>query len=128
MALIGVIVEYLQSILKTLGFHKGKIDGIFGNQTKNSVIIFQRNFGIPQDGIVGNQTWNKLSNYFYIVPTDISYGSNILSINLEGFARKFPFLEQGNIGYSALGKNLKYLKFGVGQKQVFYSASIHANE
>lgn len=128
MALIGVIVEYLQSILKTLGFHKGKIDGIFGNQTKNSVIIFQRNFGIQQDGIVGSQTWNKLSNYFYIVPTDISYGSNILSINLEGFASKFPFLEQGNIGYSALGKNLKYLKFGVGKKQVFYSASIHANE
>lgn len=128
MALLGVIVEYLQSILKTLGFNKGKIDGIFGNQTKNSVIIFQRNFGISQDGIVGKQTWNKLSNYFYIVPTDISYGSNILSINLEGFARKFPFLEQGNIGYSSLGKNIKYLKFGIGRKQIFYSASIHANE
>ena len=128
MALHGTIVEYLQSILKTLGFNNGKIDGIFGNQTKNAVIVFQRNFGIAQDGIVGPQTWNKLSNYFYIVPTDISYGSNILSINLEGFARKFPFLEQGNIGYSALGKNLKYLKFGIGKKQVFYSASIHANE
>jgi len=27
-----------------------------------------------------------------------------------------------------LGKELKYLKFGIGKKQVFYSSSIHANE
>lgn len=124
----GTLVEYLQSTLKTLGFYKGNIDGIFGNQTKSAVITFQREFGISQDGIVGKDTWNKLSNFFYIVPTDISYGSNILSINLEGFSKKYPFLEQGNFGYSALGKNLKYLKFGNGSKQVFYSASIHANE
>lgn len=124
----GTLVEYLQSTLKTLGFYKGNIDGIFGNQTKSAVITFQREFGISQDGIVGKDTWNKLSNFFYIVPTDISYGSNILSINLKGFSKKYPFLEQGNFGYSALGKNLKYLKFGNGSKQVFYSASIHANE
>lgn len=124
----GTLVQYLQSTLKTLGFYKGTIDGIFGSQTKSSVSAFQRNFGIAQDGIVGNQTWSKLSNFFYIVPTDISYGYNILSINLEGFAQKFPFLEQGNIGYSVLGKKLNYLRFGRGQKQVFYSASIHANE
>lgn len=124
----GTLVEYLQSTLKTLGFYKGNIDGIFGNQTKSAVLIFQQEFGISQDGIVGSQTWQKLSNFFYIVPTDVSYGSNILSINLDGFARKFPFLQQGFIGYSALGKELRYLKFGNGQKQVFYSASIHANE
>lgn len=124
----GTLVEYLQSILKTLGFYKGKIDGIFGSQTKSAVIIFQREFGITQDGIVGPNTWNKLSSFFYIVPTDISYGYNILSINLEGFTRKFPFLEQTNIGYSSLGKPLKALRFGRGTKQVFYSSSIHANE
>ena len=111
-----------------MGFYKGNIDGIFGNQTKNGVLTFQREFGIPQDGIVGPQTWQKLSNFFYIVPTDISYGSNILSLSLQGFAQKFPFLEQGSIGYSALGKQLRYLRFGRGQKQVFYNSSIHANE
>ena len=124
----GTIVQYLQSTLKTLGFYSGNIDGIFGNQTKNSVIIFQREFGISADGIVGPNTWNKLSSFFYIVPTNISYGSNILNINLKGFQSKFPFLEQGNIGYSILGQGLKYIKFGRGNKQIFYSASIHANE
>lgn len=124
----GTIVQYLQSTLKTLGFYSGNIDGIFGNQTKNSVIIFQREFGISADGIVGPNTWNKLSSFFYIVPTNISYGSNISDINLKGFQSKFPFLEQGNIGYSVLGQGLKYIKFGRGNKQIFYSASIHANE
>ncbi len=124
----GTLVQYLQSLLKTLGFYKGNVDGIFGNQTKSAVLIFQKNFGISQDGIVGKNTWQKLSNYFYIVPTDVSYGSNILELNLKGFEQKFPFLVQGNIGYSALGKNIRYLKFGNGKKQVFYSASIHANE
>ncbi len=124
----GTIVQYLQSTLKTLGFYSGNIDGIFGNQTKNSVIIFQREFGTSADGIVGPNTWNKLSSFFYIVPTNISYGSNILNINLKGFQSKFPFLEQGNIGYSVLGQGLKYIKFGRGNKQIFYSASIHANE
>ena len=91
-------------------------------------MLFQRNFGISQDGIVGPNTWNKLSNFFYIVPTDIQYGSNILEINLEGFSKKFPFLEIGNIGYSVLRKPISYIRFGRGTKQVFYQASIHANE
>lgn len=124
----GTLVQYLQSTLKTLGFYNGNIDGIFGNQTKNAVQTFQRNFGITADGIVGTNTWNKLSTFFYIVPTNISYGSNILDINLQGFKSKFPFLEQSNFGYSVLGKELKYIKFGNGNKQIFYNASIHANE
>lgn len=124
----GTLVQYLQSTLKTLGFYKGNVDGIFGNQTKAAVITFQREFGISQDGIVGNDTWNKLSSFFYIVPTDVSYGYNIFSINLNGFRKKFPFLQEINIGYSALGKELKAIRFGRGPKQVYYSASIHANE
>ena len=124
----GTLVEYLQSTLKLLGFYSGNVDGIFGNQTRQAVIIFQREFGISQDGIVGPSTWNKLSSFFYIVPTDVSYGSNILDINLNGFTRKFPFLKQGNIGFSVLRKPVKYVRFGTGQKQVLYHASIHSNE
>jgi peptidoglycan hydrolase-like protein with peptidoglycan-binding domain len=35
-------------------------DGIFGANTRNAVIAFQRHFGLAQDGIVGQATWNRL--------------------------------------------------------------------
>lgn len=124
----GILVEYLQSLLNTLGFGNLTIDGQFGNKTKDAVIVFQRNFWLTPDGIVGPLTWNKLLLYSYIVPTDIQYGYNILSINLDGLKNKYPFLDIGSIGFSALGRNIPYVRFGRGQKQVFYSASIHANE
>ena len=124
----GTLVEYLQSLLNTLGFGNLTVDGILGNKTRDSVLNFQRNFSLVQDGIVGNNTWNKLLLFSYIVPTDVHYGYNILSINLDGLKSKYPFLDIGNIGYSSLGRSIPYIRFGRGQKQVFYSASIHANE
>lgn len=98
----GTLVQYLQSTLKTLGYYFENVDGIYGNQTRNSVINFQKDFGLTQDGIVGKQTWNKILIYGYIVPTDINYGYNILSINIPNLKDKYPFLEVGNIGYSSL--------------------------
>lgn len=124
----GTLVQYLQSLLNTLGFGNLTVDGIFGQNTKNAVINFQRNFWLTPDGIVGANTWNKLLQYSYIVPTDVEYGYNILSINLDGLKNKYPFLDIGSIGYSALGRSIPYIRFGRGQKQVFYSSSIHANE
>ena len=36
-------------------------DGIFGPQTKNAVIQYQKAHGLTPDGIVGPQTWGSLS-------------------------------------------------------------------
>ena len=36
------------------------VDGIFGQGTYNSVVQFQRQYGLAPDGIVGRDTWNKL--------------------------------------------------------------------
>ena len=63
-----------------------------------------------------------------IVPTNISYTSDILEMNIFSMQVIYPFLEFGTIGQSVLGRPLRYIKFGKGSKEVFYSASFHANE
>lgn len=63
-----------------------------------------------------------------IVQTDISYTYDVLNMNISSFEVVFPFIEIGSIGSSVMGKNIPYLRIGKGKKEVFYSASIHANE
>jgi hypothetical protein len=58
-------VKTIQMLLNGLGY-KGKnnkvltIDGDFGNNVEFAVKQFQGHKGLPQDGIVGILTWNKL--------------------------------------------------------------------
>jgi len=63
-----------------------------------------------------------------VVPTNISYTSQILDFNINSLKTIYPFLEISTIGNSALGRNIRTLKFGTGSKEVLYCASTHANE
>lgn len=56
----GKDVYELQGRLKALGYYSGKVDGDFGEKTKNSVTWFQWKFGMKSDGIVGAKTKLKL--------------------------------------------------------------------
>lgn len=176
---IGPMVELVQSALKTLGYYRGIIDGIFGTGTENAVKNFQKSFRLDSDGIIGDLTWRVLGQYINgytnyrikrgdtlfkiaqrystsvrrilaanheitasklgigqiivvpfgnVVKTNISYTSEILDINIEAFKTIYPFLEITSIGKSVLGKELHCIKIGTGNNEVFYSASIHANE
>ena len=70
--------------------------------------------------------------YFYrnnsIVPTNVKYTYSIMEKNISSLKNLYPFLEVFNIGTSVLGKRIPCIKFGNGLNEVFYSASIHANE
>lgn len=45
-------------------------DGVFGPETRASVIAFQKHFGLTPDGVVGQSTWNKLVEVY----RDLKFG------------------------------------------------------
>lgn len=63
-----------------------------------------------------------------IVPTNVNYNYSLMSQNLTTLIRTYPFLNIQTIGNSVLEKKIYVVKLGKGTKEVFYSASIHANE
>ncbi|MDQ3850904.1 MAG: peptidoglycan-binding protein [Actinomycetota bacterium] len=58
----GDAVTLLQELLVSFGYNPGPVDGSFGPQTENAVIMFQDEFGLEPDGIVGPQTWAMLGS------------------------------------------------------------------
>lgn len=56
----GNKVKEVQQKLKNWGYYQGTADGIFGQATKTAVINFQKNNGLPADGIVGSKTFAAL--------------------------------------------------------------------
>ena len=58
----GHDVLELQQALGALGFPSGREDGIFGVFTEDGVRKFQRNMGLPSDGIVGAYTFEAIRN------------------------------------------------------------------
>ncbi|WP_424765732.1 spore cortex-lytic enzyme [Paenibacillus sp. sgz302251] len=56
----GQDVYELQGRLTYLGYFNGKIDGKFGDETKNAVTWFQWKFGLKSDGVAGAKTKLKL--------------------------------------------------------------------
>jgi N-acetylmuramoyl-L-alanine amidase len=56
----GDDVAELQRRLSSIGFDCGRVDGIFGDLTASALAEFQRNLGLPVDGIVGAATLREL--------------------------------------------------------------------
>lgn len=78
----GSIGEYVKSLQSYLNVVSNKyptisllrVDGIFGQKTKAAVMEFQRIFELKQDGVVGYETWNKLSS---------ATGGNPISVDID---------------------------------------------
>ena len=57
----GDDISTLQSRLNALGFDAGREDGIFGPLAYEAIRAFQREYGIPEDGMFGQHTFAALS-------------------------------------------------------------------
>ncbi|MDL2301531.1 peptidoglycan-binding protein [Lachnospiraceae bacterium OttesenSCG-928-D06] len=64
----------------------------------------------------------------HVVPNNIHYSYDIMQMNLHTFSILYPFLKISHIGYSEHGRKLSCVRIGKGRKEIFYSASFHANE
>lgn len=65
----GRYVRVLQYYLNFLGFFNSRlpqitVDGVFGDETRNAVLTFQRVYGLTADGVVGRSTWNRIQNAY----------------------------------------------------------------
>ena len=60
----GSNVLDLQTKLKALLYYTGTINGNFDLETENAVKRLQLNNSLTADGIIGNQTWNKINSLY----------------------------------------------------------------
>lgn len=107
----GANVVRIQVILNRIGQNYpaipriSSVDGIFGTETENAVRVFQRIFGLTQDGIVGKATWYQLVRLYV--------GVNALA-ELESEGQQFyavNWQSPGNLTSGASGQAVRQLQF-----------------
>jgi len=65
---------------------------------------------------------------FPVVPDNVSFTYELLSLCAEGLGARYPFLRVSSAGSSTAGKKLWLFSLGSGEGKVFYNAAHHANE
>ncbi len=49
------------------------VDGVFGQQTRNSVISFQKTYNLEPNGIVDRLVWERIQNTYYSLISSLSF-------------------------------------------------------
>lgn len=98
----GSEVTQIQTRLKEWGYYDGAVDGIFGTQTRNAVIKFQKANGLGADGIVGSKTLAAIG-----ISGGVSYNSadyQLLARIISAEARGETYLGQVAVGAVVLNR------------------------
>ena len=124
----GVEVLEIQLYLSTIALYNNEVktvalDGVFGESTLNSVVSFQRTYGIDPDGVVGETTWRRLVDVYNGIVENVRVPSVDGNIQLQSYPGT-P-LEIGSTGEDVL-----YLKRIINDlSNVFYDISpVDVNE
>ncbi|MGE6599554.1 peptidoglycan-binding protein [Bacillus proteolyticus] len=107
-AAVETIQKYLFHIrIRYTDIPEARVSGMFDSSTVNAVKVFQRQFQIPENGVVDEVTWNKMNDIYVYVT------------NLPGI---YPILQNGSQGeiVRKLQKLLKDYGFYEGQLDGFF--------
>ena len=86
----GSEVKEVQRRLKNWGYYTGAVDGVFGANTKNAVIAFQKKNGLTADGVVGASTYKALgmtSSYNSLIQSNSTSSAGYNDADLYLLAR-----------------------------------------
>lgn len=112
----GEEVKTLQTTLNTLGYDCGKIDGIFGEQTRLALRQFQYEFSLDETGVLDDNTADAIENFkdnTEKISASHNNGSNII-IDVSKW--------QGTIDWKEVADNkscaLAIIRAGFGQNTI----------
>ncbi len=100
----GKEVTAIQQTLKERGLYAGKVDGIYGNQTKQAVIKFQKQKGLTADGIAGPRTLKALGISIGTIPAATDSNVYLLARIISAEARGEPYQGQVAVGAVILNR------------------------
>ncbi len=107
----GEEVIRVQQRLSQWGYYKGPVDGVYGYETFRAVQNFQRNNGLPIDGVTGKATRDALGLSMPDAPPDVSRGVatdrgdlTLLARVIEGEAADEPLLGKVAVGSVILNR------------------------
>lgn len=102
----GDQVTLIQQKLKQYGYFSGTVDGVFGKQTYDAVVWFQRKNGLKVDGAVGESTAAALGITLTGSVSSASYNESetyLLGRLVHGEARGEPYV--GKVAVAAVVLN-----------------------
>lgn len=101
----GSEVRDIQTRLKSWGYYKGSVDGVYGAATRTAVISFQKKNGLTADGVAGSATLRAIG-----LNTSGGYGKysqsdyQLLARVISAESRGEPFTGQVAVGAVILNR------------------------